>query len=137
MQKIKVFLVDRKNGQKVHRYIIPNNDIIAHKQWIIDNCTAPDEPVPSFINLELPIVIDSPGWYASKNSIWYIEIANSGTIFGYKIGSLFTDQQKANKILNQKRNSENSKIRIFDVTGRDIPSLDAEQVIISKFEFDN
>ena len=128
-------MVDRKDGQKIHRYIIPNNDIVAHKQWIIDNCTGPNEQVPSFIDLELPIVIDSPGWYASKNSIWYIEILNSGTSVGYKIGSLFTDKQKANKILNQKRNSENSKIRLFDVTGRDIPSLDAAPVVVSKFEF--
>lgn len=128
-------MVDRKDGRKVHRYIIPNNDIAVHKQWIIDNCTGPNEPTPSFIDLELPIVIDSPGWYASENSIWYIEISNSGTIVGYKIGSLFTDKQKAIKILNQKRNSENSKIRLFDVTGRDMPSLDAAQVIVSKFEF--
>lgn len=135
IKKIKVFMVDRKDGRKVHRYVIPKDDIIAHKQWIIDKCTAPNEPVPSFIDLELPIVIDSPGWYASKNDLWYIEILNSGAIVGYKIGSLFTDKQKANKILNQKRNSENSKIRIFDVTGRDMPSTDAPQVIISKFEF--
>ena len=135
MQKINVFMVNRKDGRKIHRYIIPNNDIVAHKQWIIDNCIAPNEPTPCFIDLELPIVIDSPGWYASKNSIWYIEITNSGTIVGYKIGSLFTDKQKANRILNQKRNSENSKIQIFDVTGRDIPSIDAAQVILSKFEF--
>ena len=135
LKKIKVFMVDRKDGQKVHRYIIPNNDIVAHKQWIIDNCIGPNDPVPSFIDLELSIVIDSPGWYASKNSIWYIEITNSGTIIGYKIGSLLADKQKANKILNQKRNCENSKIRIFDVTGRGIPSIDADQVIISKFEF--
>ena len=128
-------MVDRKDGRKIHRYIIPNNDIVAHKQWIIDNCIAPNEPVPSFIDLELPIIIDSPGWYAGKNSIWHIAITDSGSIVGYKIGSLFTDKQKAIKILNQKRNSENSKIRIFDVTGRDIPSLDAAQVIISKFEF--
>lgn len=128
-------MVDRKDGRKIHRYIIPNDNIITHKQWIIDNCTAPNEPMPSFIDLELPIIIDSPGWYASKNEIWYIEITNSRTIVGYKIGSLFTDKQKANKILNQKRNSENSKIRIFDVTGRNMPSLDAEQAIISKFEF--
>ena len=113
MQKIKVFMVDRKNGQKVHRYIIPNNDIIAHKQWIIDNCTAPNEPMLRFIDLELPVVIDSPGWYAGKGELWYIEVTNSGTIVGYKIGSLFTDKQKANKILNQKRNSENSKNRIL------------------------
>lgn len=135
IKKIKVFMVDRKDGRKIHHYIIPNNDIIAYKQWIIDKCTAPNEPMPSFIDLELPIVIDAPGWYASKNSIWYIEITNSGTIVGYKIGSLFTDKQKANRILNQKRNSENSKIQIFDVTGRDTPSIDAAQIIISKFEF--
>lgn len=135
IKKIKVFMVDRKDGQPIHRYIIPNNDIVAHKQWIIDNCTAPNEPTPSFIDLQLPIVIDSPGWYASKEDVWYIAITDSGTIVGYKIGSLFIDEQKANKILNQKRNSENSKIRIFDVTGRDTPSLDAAQIIISKFEF--
>lgn len=135
MQKIKVFMVDRKDGRPIHRYIIPNNDIFAHKQWIIDNCTLPNEPTPCFIDLELPIVIDSPGWYAGKSELWYIEITNSGTIVGYKIGSLFTDKQKAYRILNQKRNSENSKIRLFDVTGRDIPSLDAVQVIVSKFEF--
>lgn len=135
VKKIKVFMVDRKDGQKVHRYIIPNDNIIAHKQWIIDNCTAPNEPIPSFIDLELPIVIDAPGWYASKNSIWYIAITASETIVGYEIGSLFTDKQKAIKILNQKRNSENSKIRLFDVTGRDIPSLDAALVVVSKFEF--
>lgn len=135
IKKIKVFMVDRKDGRKIHRYIIPNNDIITHKQWIINNCTGPNEPTPSFIDLELPIVIDSPGWYASKDEIWYIEILNSGTIVGYKIGSLFTDKQKANRILNQKLNSENSKIRIFDVTGRSTPSIDAAQVILSKFEF--
>jgi hypothetical protein len=135
MQKINVFMVDRKNGQKIHRYIIPNNNIVTHKQWIIDNCTLPNEPTPCFIDLELPIVIDSPGWYAGKSELWYIEITKSGTIVGYKIGSLFTDKQKAIKILNQKRNSENSKIMIFDVTGRDIPSIDAAQIIISKFEF--
>ena len=131
-------MVDRKDGRKIHRYIIPNNDIVAHKQWIIDNCTAPNEPTPCFIDLELSIVIDSrrdgmpvkilSGILKSPIAVQllvirldhYLQISKKPIEYSIKSG--------IRKIV---------KFKFFDVTGRDIPSIDAAQVILSKFEFNN
>ena len=141
IKKIKAFIVDRQNGRQANHYIIPNNGRAEeHKQWIIDNCTGPDEPLPIFHDVELPVVIDNTGWYASaKDNLWYIEILRKGeptqTIFGYKIGSIMIDRKKAESILNRKRNAKNSKICHFDVTGRDSGMLDILPTIVSKFEF--
>ena len=117
-----------------NRYIIANGDREEHQQWIIDNCRAPDEKNLGFVNFELPIVIDKSGWYAGNNSLFFVNVTESGTIYGYKIGSLLTSEKEASRILARLCNNENSPIYLFDCTGRQGYELD-NQVIFSKFEF--
>lgn len=135
IKKVKCFTVKRSGPTGYN----PNHFVISkgadHKQWIINNCCAPNESAPEFIDFELPVVIDCSGWYASrKGNLWWIDYKNEQTIVGNKIGSIMTDKNRANKILSRQRNNMYSKIALFDVTGRQHGLLD-NQVIVSKIEF--
>lgn len=135
IKKVKCFTVKRNSplGYNPNRFVISGGE--NHKQWIIDNCGAPNEPAPEFIDFELPIIIDESGWYASKKgNLWWVEYRDENTIVGYLIGSIMIDKNQATKSLNRQRNNLNSKIAIFDITGRRGGLLD-NQVIVSKFEF--
>ncbi len=135
IKRVKCFTVRRSSpiGYNPNHFVISKG--ADHKQWIIDNCSAPNEPAPEFIDFELPIIIDESGWYASKKgNLWWIEYRSENTIIGYLISSIMIDKEQAIKNLNRQRNSMDSKIAIFDATGRQGGLLD-NQVIVSKFEF--
>jgi hypothetical protein len=138
IQKVKCFIVLRSNFPTAKRdkyVIVKNNDPAEHKQWILNNVSVPEyDGETTFIDFELPAVIDASGWYCSKNNIYWCDVSNSGTIVAYNVGGFSTPKQKAINCLRYKQNNMDSAISIVDCTGHKGTSLD-NQLIVSKWEW--